>query len=78
MAGINVRTDILEKYREVLDSSELYVFTTDTLYPDSTTHGRMFAPLFGIAEDPATGSGSGPLGLLSGPARHIRRKEHRL
>jgi trans-2,3-dihydro-3-hydroxyanthranilate isomerase len=62
MAGINVRMDILEKYREVLDSSELYVFTTDTIYPDSTTHGRMFAPLFGIAEDPATGSGSGPLG----------------
>jgi trans-2,3-dihydro-3-hydroxyanthranilate isomerase len=40
----------------------LYVFTTDTLYPGSTTHGRMFAPLYGIAEDPATGSGAGPLG----------------
>jgi trans-2,3-dihydro-3-hydroxyanthranilate isomerase len=27
-----------------------------------TVHSRMFAPEFGIAEDPATGSASGPLG----------------
>jgi trans-2,3-dihydro-3-hydroxyanthranilate isomerase len=62
MSRIKLRTDMLEKFRGKLDSTELFVFTTDTLYPDSTTHGRMFAPFYGITEDPATGSGSGPLG----------------
>jgi trans-2,3-dihydro-3-hydroxyanthranilate isomerase len=59
---IKLRADLLEKHKEEMDSTELYVFSTQTLYPDSTTHGRMFAPLFGIAEDPVTGSASGPLG----------------
>lgn len=29
---------------------------------DAATYGRMFAPSLGVAEDPATGSASGPLG----------------
>ena len=29
---------------------------------DETVYSRMFAPAFGIVEDPATGSASGPLG----------------
>jgi trans-2,3-dihydro-3-hydroxyanthranilate isomerase len=39
-----------------------YIFTTQTLEPGSTVHGRMYAPWQGIAEDPATGSANGPLG----------------
>jgi trans-2,3-dihydro-3-hydroxyanthranilate isomerase len=39
-----------------------YVFTTRTVEPGSTVHGRMYAPWQGIAEDPATGSANGPLG----------------
>ena len=39
-----------------------YVFTTQTVEPGSTVHGRMYAPWQGIAEDPATGSANGPLG----------------
>ena len=39
-----------------------YVFTTKTVEPGSTVHGRMYAPWQGIAEDPATGSANGPLG----------------
>lgn len=39
-----------------------YIFTTETLDPSSTVHGRMYAPWQGIAEDPATGSANGPLG----------------
>ncbi|MBN1414673.1 MAG: PhzF family phenazine biosynthesis protein [Bacteroidales bacterium] len=62
MADIKVRVDLLENHKSELDSTELYVFTTETLYPGSTTHGRMFAPRFGIPEDPVTGSASGPLG----------------
>ena len=32
------------------------------MLPGSTVHSRMFAPAMGIAEDPATGAASGPLG----------------
>jgi trans-2,3-dihydro-3-hydroxyanthranilate isomerase len=39
-----------------------YIFTTQTVEPGSTVHGRMYAPWQGIAEDPATGSANGPLG----------------
>jgi PhzF family phenazine biosynthesis protein len=38
-----------------------YVFTRDAAEPGSVTQGRYFAPAFGIREDPATGSASGPL-----------------
>ena len=38
------------------------IFTRETLSPDNTVHSRMFAPSFGILEDPATGSASGALG----------------
>jgi len=59
---IMVNTSLLEKHKEMLPSTEIYVFTFDTTYEDSTIHARMFAPLFGIYEDPVTGSASGPLG----------------
>jgi trans-2,3-dihydro-3-hydroxyanthranilate isomerase len=42
----------------------LFAFTTDRTGAsgDETVYSRMLAPQFGIAEDPATGSASGPLG----------------
>jgi trans-2,3-dihydro-3-hydroxyanthranilate isomerase len=38
------------------------VFTTTTEDPAATVHVRMFAPLLGVPEDPATGSANGALG----------------
>jgi trans-2,3-dihydro-3-hydroxyanthranilate isomerase len=38
------------------------VFTFETELPESTVHVRMFAPLLGVPEDPATGSANGALG----------------
>jgi trans-2,3-dihydro-3-hydroxyanthranilate isomerase len=38
------------------------VFTLETERPESTVHVRMFAPLLGVPEDPATGSANGALG----------------
>jgi trans-2,3-dihydro-3-hydroxyanthranilate isomerase len=38
------------------------VFTFETECPDATVHVRMFAPLLGVPEDPATGSANGALG----------------
>lgn len=39
-----------------------FVFTRETIAPDSTVHGRMYAGWQGVREDPATGSACGPLG----------------
>jgi trans-2,3-dihydro-3-hydroxyanthranilate isomerase len=38
------------------------VFTRETQRPEATVHVRMFAPLLGVPEDPATGSANGALG----------------
>jgi trans-2,3-dihydro-3-hydroxyanthranilate isomerase len=38
------------------------VFTFETARPEATVHVRMFAPLLGVPEDPATGSANGALG----------------
>ncbi|MHC4692040.1 MAG: PhzF family phenazine biosynthesis protein [Planctomycetota bacterium] len=38
-----------------------YLFTLETEDPESKVHTRLFAPHFGIIEDPATGSAAGPL-----------------
>jgi trans-2,3-dihydro-3-hydroxyanthranilate isomerase len=38
------------------------VFTFEAERPEATVHVRMFAPLLGVPEDPATGSANGALG----------------
>ena len=40
----------------------IMAFSTMTVEQQATVHTRMFAPLIGIVEDPATGSASGALG----------------
>lgn len=40
----------------------VFVFTIESGYDDVSAYSRMFAPGLGVAEDPATGSASGPLG----------------
>jgi trans-2,3-dihydro-3-hydroxyanthranilate isomerase len=45
-----------------IDETPVFFFTTDGGTPGETAYSRMIAPAFGIAEDPATGSASGPLG----------------
>ena len=44
------------------DTQGLYAFTFDALDAESTLHGRAFAPLAGIDEDPVTGTASGACG----------------
>jgi trans-2,3-dihydro-3-hydroxyanthranilate isomerase len=58
----DIRNELLKVAKAQLDSTELFVFTTETVYNTSDFHCRMFAPLFGIPEDPATGSAAGPFG----------------
>lgn len=40
----------------------IYLFSIGGPSPEDTVYSRMFAPDFGIIEDPATGSAAGPLG----------------
>ncbi|UZR99336.1 PhzF family phenazine biosynthesis protein [Chondrinema litorale] len=61
LANIKPRVDLLQQYENTLGTSAFYVFTNET-QSEADTRGRMFAPLWGITEDPATGSASGPLG----------------
>lgn len=61
-------------------TDSVMIFTFETESPESTVHVRMFAPLAGVLEDPATGSANGALGAylvhhravpLSKPTVHI-------
>jgi len=45
-----------------IEETPVFFFTTEGGAPGETAYSRMIAPAFGIAEDPATGSASGPLG----------------
>jgi trans-2,3-dihydro-3-hydroxyanthranilate isomerase len=40
----------------------VFLFSLESGPDEATAYSRMFAPLIGVAEDPATGSASGPLG----------------
>lgn len=57
-----LRQDVLESKLSDPDLESIFLFSTETVTPTNTVHSRMFAPAFGIPEDPATGSASGPLG----------------
>lgn len=57
---IRFRMDVAEKFE--FPAENTFVFTTETEFPGSHVHSRMFAPLLGVYEDPATGSATGPLG----------------
>ena len=58
-----------------LDDVPLFIFTTDRTGADGdeAIYSRMLAPKFGIAEDPATGGASGPLGCYLFAHRLIER-----
>ena len=45
-----------------LEVLPVFVFSLEAGEDDATVYSRMFAPAFGIPEDPATGGASGPLG----------------
>lgn len=62
MRRIQLRPDRLEQLVEELGFGDLFAFCFETVDPAATVHCRMFAPSFGIPEDPATGAASGCLG----------------
>lgn len=52
----------LKQVSEIINCNGFYVFTRDDHDSDALIHGRMFAPIAGINEDPVTGNANGPLG----------------
>jgi trans-2,3-dihydro-3-hydroxyanthranilate isomerase len=57
-----LNTGVLDRVCDELGTACVHVFTLETKQPDSTVHVRMFAPLLGVPEDPATGSSNGAMG----------------
>jgi len=49
----------IEDLTDAVDAAGVYLFSFDALEPESTLHGRMFAPGAGVPEDPVTGTASG-------------------
>ena len=61
MERINLRRRDADAIAADLGFGDLFVFTCETTLEQSTVHCRMFAPHFGIPEDPASGSAAGAL-----------------
>lgn len=57
-----LRLDLWRKRLKTTDAQNLFLLTRQTDDSTLTVRTRMFAPAFGIPEDPATGSATGPLG----------------
>jgi len=57
-----LNTAVLNRVCDAVDTKCVMVFSLETERPQSTVHTRMFAPLLGVPEDPATGSANGALG----------------
>jgi PhzF family phenazine biosynthesis protein len=62
LSGMAPEDDAVEALCEAVGATGVYAFTFDTLDADATLHGRTFAPLAGVSEDPVTGTASGAVG----------------
>lgn len=58
----SLRLDAWRQHLSDTDAQAVYVFSLETVDASADVHGRLFAPGYGIVEDPATGSAVGPLG----------------
>ncbi len=61
MDRIHLRRREADAIAADLGFGDLFVFTCETQSAESTVHVRMFAPHFGIPEDPASGAACGAL-----------------
>jgi len=62
LVASELRLTALNRVCHAVGSDCALVFALETERPEATVHVRMFAPLVGILEDPATGSANGALG----------------
>ncbi len=62
VARARLKTDVWEQTLRGYWTEDMYLFALDPELDGSDVHARMFAPGYGIAEDPATGSAAVTLG----------------
>ena len=60
--SLNPNLAALKALSAEINCNGYFVFTLDSQMEGVLSHGRMFAPAIGIAEDPVTGNANGPLG----------------
>ena len=58
---IVLNIQLLMKTLKDYPSTNVLVYTHETIHENNQVHARMFAPSVGVLEDPATGSAMGPL-----------------
>ena len=61
IARARIRSDLWEKTVSKWWASSVFVFTFDTETAEAQVRARMFAPAFGVVEDPATGGAAAAL-----------------
>lgn len=78
LSRIKIIPHLLEELSSSIDITMIYPFSTQGV-KGGDVQGRMFAPMLGVYEDPATGSANGPLAcyltrydLLSMPALSLQ------
>lgn len=59
LKSINPDYDKIEKLCNKYDVGSYFLFSFETLEADSTYHGRCFCPVYGVNEDPVTGTANG-------------------
>ncbi len=74
MARARLRQGEADGIARDLGFGDLYLFTCETVDPEAQAHCRMFAPHFGIPEDPASGSAAGALAAYLVKHRLVRRE----
>ena len=62
IANLSPDMNALTRLSVKIGCNGYYVWTTDSPDFGNLSHGRMFAPIIGISEDPVTGNASGCLG----------------
>jgi len=62
LAADELNVAALNRACRAVDTECVMVFALETERPEADVHVRMFAPLLGVPEDPATGSANGGLG----------------
>lgn len=56
-----VNLDRLNELVATLDAKMIFIFSPESYHPENQLNARMFGDLFGVPEDPATGSANGCL-----------------
>ena len=70
--AINLRRREADVIARDLGFGDLFVFTFETVTDEAAVHCRMFAPHFGIPEDPASGAATGSLAAYLVKHRLVR------